>query len=166
MILLCLSIFDLGYTGNMETLSNNQQGEKFISARLDRFMANKDWTNIYLYYSNTHLPRLNSDHNHILLEFHSDLFHRVKRNPKDKPKRFEKLWMEKFEIEEIISKSLNYYPNRGPNSKTRMTMENLCEWGKKDFGNPAIEINKVKGVIRTLQEDNYLNKKFRTIRYN
>lgn len=87
----------------MDTWCNNQQGDKFIFVRLDRFMATKAWIKSSPYYRNNHLPKSKSDHKPILLEFKSEQFTK-KRNTKVMPRRFENIWMENPDINKVIQK--------------------------------------------------------------
>lgn len=60
-------LLDLGHHGPAYTWSNKQQGSRCIAARLDRALANMDWTLKYPDTAVFHLPRFQSDHLPILL---------------------------------------------------------------------------------------------------
>lgn len=64
---------DLGFTGYPFTWSNGREGEENIQERLDRFLATKNWKNLYPCVKITHEARMFSDHNPILVEFETYL---------------------------------------------------------------------------------------------
>lgn len=100
------------------------------------------------YFNNTYIPKNKYDHNPIILEFNSDPYHKININPKDKPKRFEKLWMENPKIDDIISKSWKTTYNSDPKNKLHCTLDALWGWGKRKFGNLAREINKLTRTLK------------------
>lgn len=77
------------------------------------------------YYTNTHLPRLKSNHNLILIEFHSNLNQKGKRNQKAKLKRFENFWMENTDIYKVIMQSWNDHPTGDTKGKLQFPKDNL-----------------------------------------
>lgn len=97
------NVFDLGFVGPIETFIDNQQGNNFIAARLDRFLSTNDWKKMYPYHKNTHLPKSKSGHNPIMLEFLKEITKR--KHGKISPKRFENIWLENPEIHEIVRQS-------------------------------------------------------------
>lgn len=86
-------LFYLCFEGNMDTWCNNHQGDSNMVVRLGWFIATKGWMDLFHDFTNTHLPRTTSNHNHILLEFNKYFFKISARNPKDKSKRFENIWL-------------------------------------------------------------------------
>ncbi|XP_050890221.1 uncharacterized protein LOC127095593 [Lathyrus oleraceus] len=126
-------------------------------------MATKVWMNLFPYYYNTHLPRSKSNHHPIILDFNSDLYQQVKRNPNDKPKRFEKLWMEIPNIKDMISQIWNGNSNEGSMNKLHYTLYALWDWGKTKFSNPTREINNLNITVKILQDSNHQNKNIKQI---
>lgn len=61
-------LLDLGHHGPAYTWSNKQGGGAHISSRLDRVLANIEWTMMYPNAAVFHLPRFNSDHLPVLLK--------------------------------------------------------------------------------------------------
>lgn len=57
---------DLGWGGNRFTWENRQNGRAFIKERLDRFLANKEWLDIFEDASVDHLNSEVSNHVPIL----------------------------------------------------------------------------------------------------
>lgn len=100
-------MYDLGFEGNMETWCNNQDIQRFISVRLDKFLASDGWKNIFPMYNNKHLPKEHSDHNPIYLTCHGP--NNIKNTKRDRirPKRFERLWTEHPMIGELIQNNWN-----------------------------------------------------------
>lgn len=60
-------MLDLGYVGYDFTWSNNRGGEDNVQERLDRFMANQEWKDLFMGSYVTHLEKRKSDHLPILL---------------------------------------------------------------------------------------------------
>ncbi|XP_070038612.1 uncharacterized protein [Nicotiana tomentosiformis] len=65
-------LVDLGYMGCKYTWSNHRKRRKgLIMKRLDRFLANEEWLNLFPGSSVTHLPKTYSDHNPLILKLNS-----------------------------------------------------------------------------------------------
>ncbi|XP_019244264.1 PREDICTED: uncharacterized protein LOC109224131 [Nicotiana attenuata] len=64
-------LVDLAYTGSKYTWTNKRHYGSNILERLDRILANYDWITLFPEASVRHLPRTHSDHNPLLLTFHS-----------------------------------------------------------------------------------------------
>lgn len=58
---------DLGYMGKRFTWENRQEGVAYIKERLDKFLSNEDWLNIYLDATVEHLGTEVSNHTPILI---------------------------------------------------------------------------------------------------
>lgn len=61
------NLTDLGYSGPKFTWCNKRPDGHVVLQRLDRFLGNLEWINLFLDAINYHLPRIKSDHNLILL---------------------------------------------------------------------------------------------------
>lgn len=61
-------MIDLGFTGNWYTWCNGRQGRTCIQERLDRALANGEWTSLFPYATIRHLPHVASDHASLLLK--------------------------------------------------------------------------------------------------
>ncbi|KAK4833356.1 hypothetical protein QYF36_003358 [Acer negundo] len=61
------NLIDLSFSRPKLTWNNKRDGVNNIQERLDRFLANKDWMNLFLYAGVKHLGYNNSDHMSILL---------------------------------------------------------------------------------------------------
>jgi hypothetical protein len=139
---------DLGFEGDIFTWTNRNQGDQFIKARLDRFLANNEWITCFPKYSNHHLLRYKSDHSPIMLDFAAYATASLTRNPR--PVRYEQVWTRDNQHTQIVK---NYWNQaRGPlHHKLHITLKNLHSWGKKIFGN-------IPKNIKIIQEDlNSLN---------
>lgn len=60
-------LMDIGYQGTSFTWSNNSQGRRVVSARLDMMLLNQAWLDAFRDPTLSHLTRHTSDHNPILL---------------------------------------------------------------------------------------------------
>lgn len=58
---------DLGYRGSWFTWKRGKTIATFVRERLDRFLADMNWCNIFPHFSVKHLPIFHSDHAHIIL---------------------------------------------------------------------------------------------------
>lgn len=90
---------DLGYRGNSFTWANNRNGQAYVAARLDRAFSNTSWLDNFSDPSVTHLPRLCSDHSHLLLS------HRKKLSPKNFPFKFEEMWLSHDSFLKVVETS-------------------------------------------------------------
>lgn len=82
------NLFDLGFSGSRFTWCNGQEGLARRWARLDRFLANSLWLLDFQRISNTHLPRIFSDHSPLLLSAFKSAY-----TPK-KSFRFDNCWLD------------------------------------------------------------------------
>lgn len=81
-------LIDLGFKGCKYTWSNHRNRHKgLIMERLDRFLANENWLNLFPVSSVTHFPKTYSDHNPLLLKLNF-----FSRPPPQKPFRLENIW--------------------------------------------------------------------------
>uniref|UniRef100_A0A803MDT7 Endonuclease/exonuclease/phosphatase domain-containing protein n=1 Tax=Chenopodium quinoa TaxID=63459 RepID=A0A803MDT7_CHEQI len=90
---------DMGYLGHDITWTNNRGGAYKIHERLDRFVANQAWKELYPGYFITHLSKRRSDHLPILL-----CMKEAFATPKKKRLyRFEEMWLRNVKCAEIIA---------------------------------------------------------------
>ena len=95
------SLWDLGFQGQWYTWDNRRLGLENIKERLDRAVANPEWTNIFSEAGVQHLFTSASDHCPILLHlFTSILLPRRKRQF-----RFEQAWCRVETCEETVKES-------------------------------------------------------------
>lgn len=65
--LLYCGLIDMGFTRNIFTWENEQEGEAFVHERLDRACASLEWCQLFPHSRMTHLIASYSDHVPILL---------------------------------------------------------------------------------------------------
>lgn len=63
------ALSDLGFSGNQYTWSNSRKGEHNIRERLDHFLANDAWKDLYPLFKVKHLPRYKSDHSPVVVNY-------------------------------------------------------------------------------------------------
>ncbi|XP_058068700.1 uncharacterized protein LOC131218035 [Magnolia sinica] len=79
-------LIDAGFSGSLYSWCNNQSGSARSWARLDRVLINIPWVSNFTRFKVDHLPRVNSDHNAILLSFPPQ------QSSSSKPFRFQRMW--------------------------------------------------------------------------
>jgi len=142
---------DLGYNGNQFTWANNQIDNDHIKERLDRFCANTNWINCFPRYCNTHPLKYSSDHNPILLEFHTS-----NKNSKTygykKIQRFEQLWAQDQESIQIVENAWKF-TNGDSTRKLHHTLDHLTNWGKSTFGDIPKKVRDLQSSLEVLKND-------------
>lgn len=96
-------LIDLGFSGPRHTWSRGETELTFKSARLDRFMANEDWTLQYEEATVKHLPKACSDHCPIILSTNG--FAPIPTSLK--PLRFQAAWITHDKFEEFMRANWN-----------------------------------------------------------
>lgn len=61
------NLMDLGSSGRLMRWSNKRYGHGLIKERLDRFLCNKEWENLFLESAGVTLETWTSDHNPIMM---------------------------------------------------------------------------------------------------
>lgn len=92
-------LIELGFEGDKYTWNNNQNGESNIQARLDRHIATSEWIAVYPRAKVLNLLCHASDHKPNFLRLHSR--RRVRRTIL-KLDRFEQMWLQDENIEEVV----------------------------------------------------------------
>lgn len=119
-------LIDLGYSGPAYTWTNYQQGSNLILERLDRALAMVDWTVSFPKSAIFHLPRINSDHNPILI--------RTESRPRNQRKAFkvENWWMMRHDFqEEVCAKVVLERPMNWDSALTSFR-KRVHEWLKQN----------------------------------
>ncbi|XP_040988956.1 uncharacterized protein LOC121236574 [Juglans microcarpa x Juglans regia] len=131
-------LFDLGFQGLKYTWSSTRQNQQVISERLDRFVANMKWMECFPQSRVYHCSAAYSDHLPISLSLSDGLARR-----RSKLFRFEAMWIEEDECEEVISR--HWQEAAGGNNlmaiskKIKACSRGLEVWNEKKFGKSAIE---------------------------
>jgi ribonuclease HI len=90
---------DLGFSGPRFTWCNGRSGEDFTRERLDRAVANGEWTNLFNVVEVFVLPRRKSDHNPLLVAFSNS---RDVKWSKCRRFRYEASWGKNRESHQLI----------------------------------------------------------------
>ncbi|XP_058082442.1 uncharacterized protein LOC131230554 [Magnolia sinica] len=90
---------DAGFTGNIYTWCNNQQGLSRAWARLDRACSNDDWMRSFPSFQVSLLPRIHFDHGPLLISF--------PHQPRNSPKqfRFQRMWCLHDSFQEVVKQT-------------------------------------------------------------
>ncbi|XP_072088208.1 uncharacterized protein [Arachis hypogaea] len=134
-------LLDLGFVGHTFMWTNNQGGNQNVQERLDRATANINWKEAFPRAVVQHLQRYRSDRCPILIDMVRDSTFKKKRVKKF---RFEEVWLEKEEREEIVKRT--WIPgSSGVKKKLEICSKSLEEWGKNQFGQiPKVIVEKQK----------------------
>ncbi|KAG8375096.1 hypothetical protein BUALT_Bualt10G0064800 [Buddleja alternifolia] len=149
-----LNLLDLGFTGNPFTWSNRRGGDANIQLRLDRAVANPDWSLLYPYAIVHHLPAIKSDHCPLLL-------HTIpETRGKFFPFRFEDMWTRDPSCHTTILESWNSLERGSPTFQLHSRLKNLryhlIKWNKVHFGNCQERINIIRSLIERANRDDAL----------
>ena len=108
--LLDCSLLDLGYVGPAFTWSNNRLHSDLVRARLDRGVANSQWTQLFPSAQVQHIPVACSDHMGIVID--TMMGHHVQNNPRRRKRlfRFEKKWIREAGCEQVIKDAWEIQP--------------------------------------------------------
>ncbi|KAJ6799570.1 uncharacterized protein M6B38_206310 [Iris pallida] len=144
-------LIDLGFDGPAYTWSNGRSPQFLIQERLDRVLANPDWSHLHPLASVSVLPRINSDHAPILLNTH-------KRSPyRRRSLKFEEFWTSHVEYSSIIKKLWRNFDLEYPSNipmKLNHTLQHLNKWGKSNFGNIKLRIPILKSKLLDIRSMN------------
>ncbi|XP_072952512.1 uncharacterized protein [Typha angustifolia] len=141
---------DLGYEGIPYTWCNNQQGARRIWIRLNRALANTAWVSEHPECKVQHLDRGASDHAPLLLTVPAGTT-RSKR-----PFRFELLWMEYEECQNVIQETWKRQANGNPmqafSHRLSELRRSLSNWNRAAVGNVERRIKVTNLKLADLEE--------------
>ncbi|XP_042974784.1 uncharacterized protein LOC122306423 [Carya illinoinensis] len=142
---------DLGYEGAPFTWSNRRGEEGLVKERLDRFLANSWWCEIYLNLRVSHGVAAYSDHIPLWLDTEGALFRRRNR----RLFRFEAMWVGEKECSSIIERA--WCQRNGSISLdqimgriSRCAIE-LGRWNKTSFGHVQKNLANAKRKLQCLE---------------
>lgn len=139
---------DLGYKGQMHTWSNNKRGADRIVERLDRFLGNMGWCQLYTNAQCINELAIGSYHSpvELVLDYNDGKGWRRFR--------FEDMWMERQECFQLIKSA---WERSGVarsiedlQPKLAECKKSLIEWSRREFKNNIKEINKAREALRSM----------------
>ncbi|XP_072969262.1 uncharacterized protein [Typha angustifolia] len=141
---------DLGYEGIPYTWCNNQQGTRRIWIRLDRALANTEWVSEHPECKVQHLDRGASDHAPLLLTVPAGTT-RSKR-----PFRFELLWMEYEECQNIVQDTWKRQAGGNPMQAFSHSLSelrrSLINWNREAVGSVERRLKDTNLKLADLEE--------------
>uniref|UniRef100_A0A803KXJ5 Endonuclease/exonuclease/phosphatase domain-containing protein n=1 Tax=Chenopodium quinoa TaxID=63459 RepID=A0A803KXJ5_CHEQI len=142
---------DMGFVGHNYTWTNNRGGDKNVQERIDRFLANKEWKELFSASFVSHLSKRKSDHLPLLLCISEDIG-KQKKKKKRKLYRFEEMWLRDESCGDIVA---NTWSQEGDIcSKIAHTSINLSAWSRNKFGDFFTELKDCKARMETLMGGN------------
>lgn len=116
----------LGFKGCKFTWSNHgRKNNELIMERLDHILANEEWVNKFSNATITHLPKIYSDHNPILVKINNCF------NYSNKPFRLENIWCTRPNFINVVATN---WENKKLLEATKTFSKNIQIWGEIIFG--------------------------------
>ena len=144
------SLEDLHFQGHPYTWTNNQRGDDNLQERLDRFLANEQWKEVYGSSYVIHLEKRRSDHLPILLSMRTSMNEGQKKRYK-KLFRFEEMWTREDECGDVIAAA--WEKGEGVTGNLGRTKNELRKWSQTRFGDFAKEMRACRQQMGALMED-------------
>ena len=135
------SLEDMNFVGYPYTCTNNQGGIDNIQERLDRFVANLSWRDIFGGSFVTHLEKRRSDHLPILFSVRKKLT-AGRETKKQRLFRFEEMWTREEECGDVIAGA--WVKGNGVSGNLVSAAKELREWSRVRFGELAKEMRVCK----------------------
>ncbi|XP_075662942.1 uncharacterized protein LOC142632422 [Castanea sativa] len=147
-------LMDLGFHGYKFTWNNKRTGAANARERLDRVVANKEWTDMFSASTVSHKFSHASDHLPILLQTGRDnRFHgRIARGFK-----FEEVWLLDEDCEKVVEDAWDRMGCGGlsmasVNAKIKQCGDDLHAWGSSRTNPQVAEIKRLKKMLERLNE--------------
>lgn len=134
---------DLGFSGPKYTWCNKRPDGHVVLQRLDRFLGNMAWINLFPDAINYHLPRIKSDHNPIFLVSKPS-----SRFSLPRPFRCERMWLDQPDFKDLSNHIWREYLEASLDVKLGILKSEACVWNKTSFGNIFQRKNRVLARIR------------------
>jgi hypothetical protein len=144
---------DLGFIGPCFTWNNGREDEDFIQERLDRAMANREWSLIFPFVTVTVLAASRSDHNPILIQYSE---FQEERQQYRRGFKFEEAWTKDVEYSSIVQSawggnSVGESDIQAVQTKLSSCQHTLSWWSKKKFGQSEENLKRKKKQLLDLQ---------------
>jgi endonuclease/exonuclease/phosphatase family metal-dependent hydrolase len=144
---------DLGFLGPRFTWCNGRYGEDLTRERLDRAVANGEWTNLFDVVEVHVLPRSKSDHHPLLVSFSNS--RDVKWN-KCRMFRYEACWGKHKESNQLIkqvwrAKQPSINPWNNFQGKLSVCKQSLKQWVRKNSDAVEDQIKRKEQELKVIQ---------------
>lgn len=146
-------LHDIGFRGLPWTYNNNQGGQRNVRVRLDRGVANSDWSLLFPEAMVTHIDSSRSDHKALLLQCSGD----VSNNRPPKIFRYEIMWERAEGLQMQIEQA---WLRRNPGSDLGCVAASLKQmsmalgvWSRANFGHVRKKIEELRQKLATLERD-------------
>ncbi|XP_004310201.1 PREDICTED: uncharacterized protein LOC101298860 [Fragaria vesca subsp. vesca] len=140
-------LIDLNFSGPVFTWKGKRAGE-LVKTRLDRFVANKEWKEVFSASRVTHMKPSRSDHVPLGIEI---LTTRVIRRVKRKRFHIEEFWLRDAECIDVVRNGRVQYSGgdlfQAVCHKIDRTRRALWDWSNRKFGSLKKEIEKTRGRL-------------------
>lgn len=121
---------DLGYSGSIFTWKRGNDASTMIRERLDRFLGDDGWCELFPDYRARNFPIYKSDHAPILLQSDGRAVH-----TKTKGRfHFEPLWLSQAECSEVVRQDWARNATEPITTKVGSCARALSAWARKKFG--------------------------------
>lgn len=136
-------LIDLGFKGPAYTWTNKQNSSHAIYKRLDRVLANVQWTQSHPEATVHHLPRIHSDHSPILL--------RTRRHTRSTKKfKMESWWFMEEGFQEVWLHAWNQSESLSWQQRVKQMEVSITRWAR-ELGTPQNRIKKAQEALGALQ---------------
>ncbi|KAF7816694.1 reverse transcriptase [Senna tora] len=119
---------DEKWGGPKFTWCNKRPNGQIVFERLDRFLGNAAWVNLFPHSVNFHLPRIRSDHNPMLLRSRP-----IQGNRNARPFRCERIWINHPDFLNVVQEA--WGPSGNLSSKLVALKIKAIEWNRVSLGN-------------------------------
>lgn len=138
------NLVDLRFKGYKYTWSNHRKRKNsLIMERLDRVYFSDEWLQAFPNVTITHLPKIQSDHNPILINLNNRI-----NTSYDRPFRIETFWCSHPNFPRIVSQS---WKNKDLVGGAEFLKNNALEWKKNTFDNIFTKKRKILQRIDAIQ---------------